>query len=91
MNLNELASKVNSSDFNKLKLLEEMHECGELLVKTMTKPKEQQDIPHLIEEIGDLIVRAKIVAFMYGEEAVNKRIAEKEEVLTNYYRKKLKL
>lgn len=89
MTVQEVAIKVNSEQFNKLKLLEEMHECGELLVKTMTKPKHQQDHKHLIEELGDLIVRAKIVAKMIGEDEVNNRIKEKENLLMEYYTSKL--
>lgn len=87
--LGEIAIKANTPEFNKLKLLEEIHECGELLVKSMTKAKELQDTNHLIEELGDLILRANIVAYMIDYEAVNKRIKQKSSILTEYYSKKI--
>lgn len=89
MTLEELAIKANTEEFNKLKLLEEFHECGELLVKTLTKPKHLHDISHLIEELGDVIVRANIVAEILGRDKVNARIASKTDTLTKHYINKI--
>lgn len=88
-NLGEIAQKANGDMFNVLKLLEEIHECGELLVKTITKSKEQQDEKHLIEELGDLILRANIVAYSLGFEKINERIKFKTQLLSKYYSEKL--
>ena len=90
MTLEELAIKCNTEEFNKLKLLEEFHECGELLVKTLTKSKDQHDIPHLIEELGDVIVRANIVAEILGRDKIDARIAYKKDMLMKHYSNKLK-
>lgn len=89
MELKELALRVNGPDYNKLKLLEEIHETGEVLVKTMTKKgKNLPPEENLIEELGDLIVRAKILAYQIGEDRVNERIAKKEATLHEYYKDK---
>ena len=87
--IEELAVLANTEQFNKLKLLEEIHECGELVVKSMTKPPEQQDKEHLVEELGDLIIRAKILAHMIGKDLVENRIKQKEEMLCEHYKNKI--
>lgn len=72
--------KANSVDYNKLKAVEEMTELNEVLIKSMTKmPKYRPSDESIIEEIGDTILRLNVIKHMYGAEAVDARIAYKQQ------------
>ena len=66
-----------------LKTAEELFELGEILIKMVTKPQGNEDrIPHLIEEAGDVILNVKILASkLYIEDEVEKRVEDKLNTL----------
>jgi hypothetical protein len=94
MDLGQLAVEANKDrpNFNKLKLLEEIHEFSELLVKSMTKTGDNAvSKERLAEEFGDLIVRGFVYLAEEGlEDAVESRIESKMETLEKHYRERLK-
>ena len=72
--------KANNVEYNKLKAVEEMTELNEVLIKSMTKrPDLRPDDKSVIEEIGDVFVRLNVIKHMYGAEAVDARIAYKQQ------------
>ncbi len=79
-------AKTNTSDFNKLKLVEELSELMEVLVKSHTKhPDNKPKMEKIVEELGDVSVRMAIFALEYGlEEAIEDRMYEKLTQLYGY-------
>lgn len=79
----EILTKVNDINFNILKVVEEMSETTELLVKSLTKAthlKQTKDL--LIEEIGDTLVRLAILVYQLDiDPEVNQRYHNKLRVL----------
>lgn len=52
----------NSEEYDLLKLAEECTELSEVLIKMVTKPnRKEEKMEHLIEEIGDVSLRARIL------------------------------
>ena len=80
--INIVASERNLS-YCYLKTAEELFELGEILIKMVTKPQGNEDrIPHLIEEAGDVILNVKILASkLYIEDEVEKRVEDKLNTL----------
>ena len=77
---------VNNATYNHSKLLEEVLELSEVLIKMINKsgskapPKEK-----LIEELGDVLFRAEVLILKEGlTEKVQERIENKIEQLTGY-------
>lgn len=70
--------ETNDPKYNILKVLEEMHEVGELLTKKLTKKgKYVPPDEKIIKEIGDLYLRLGPVARMFGEQAIQTHINQK--------------
>src|SRR5688572_20022956 len=82
----------NGEEFNHLKAIEELSELVEVLIKKITKrggTKEPSD-RSVIEEIGDVNLRLRILEYEYGVDLVRKREQEKllkwaEYIDTNRY------
>lgn len=53
----------NDPNYNLLKLAEECTELSDVLIKSVTKPNVDRN-EHLIEELGDVLLRATIVIRM---------------------------
>lgn len=86
----QLATEANSKAFNILKAVEEASELTEVLTKYLTKAEGYRPSNEKItEEIGDMIVRCKIIAKIFGEEEVERRVKDKSNLLCTYYAKKL--
>lgn len=84
--LQDLAIQVNSRIFNVLKVIEETSELNELLAKCLTKTgKDVPETSKVIEELGDTIVRCKILSRMLGDSEVEARIKFKEDMLYKHY------
>lgn len=66
MNIKENVKKVainRELSFCYKKLAEELFELGEVVMKQLNKPRESEErIPHLVEEIGDVILNASILS-----------------------------
>jgi NTP pyrophosphatase (non-canonical NTP hydrolase) len=79
----EIVAKERSLEYCYLKLAEELFELGEILIKQVTKPNGSEErIPHLIEELGDVMLNIKILASkLYIENEVKKRVEKKLETL----------
>lgn len=69
-----------------LKMLEECAELSEILLKYLTKrPENRPPLDKIVEELGDVIYRGKVLASkMNIEDKVNTRVSEKAEILFNW-------
>lgn len=72
-------TKVNNLEYNTLKLIEEMAETSEVLVKTLTKsPKYKPSKEKIVEEMGDLFLRFYVVMqHMNITDEVEQRVEDK--------------
>lgn len=58
----KLLNSKNTLEYDILKLAEESTELNDVLIKMVTKPNRRDDrIPHLIEELGDTLLRIQIL------------------------------
>lgn len=86
MNLKDKINTVSSErdlSYCYLKTAEELFELGEILLKQVTKPNGSEErIPHLIEEVGDVILNIKILnSKLQITDKVKKRVESKLETL----------
>lgn len=93
MTQNEVAEKMLkywSPEKNVLKVLEECAELSEVLLKFLTKTAEfKPPIEKITEEMGDVIVRCRVLAKGLGiEQDVENRISEKFAQIEEWMRKK---
>lgn len=75
----EQVTKERTLEYCYLKLAEELFELGELVIKQVTKPNGSEDrIPHLIEELGDVLLNSAILIEKLNiEDKVRDRIEKK--------------
>lgn len=76
--INELAEK-NTWEYNHLKAIEELIELSEVLIKKVTKrggEKEPTD-QSIIDEIGDVIIRIRVLQKLYGKISIQTRYIDK--------------
>lgn len=86
-------NKKTDKNFNYLKLIEEMGELQEVLIKPMTKEKNNFSKENRIDEIGDVLVR---LAFIIESEDISEEVSERIKVKLakhkkNFASKKYKL
>ena len=77
-------SKRNSKKYNMKKACEELSELNTVLMQTLNKwnsPDKRPDKQEIIDEIGDVLIRVRILALIVGDRAVKRRIIYK---LTKY-------
>jgi len=80
--IRDIVISNNTLDHDLLKLAEECTELSEVLIKMVTKPNRREEkIPHLIEEMGDVSIRGKILAQRLGLIA---HIKDREESKMRY-------
>lgn len=85
-----ILAKYNKRKYNVMKLLEELSELSEVLLKTETKIPEKRPDPQLIiEEIGDVFLRLGI--YMEMQDGGTEEIMDKVEERINYKANKLLL
>lgn len=78
--------KNNSYEYNVLKLLEEMSELSEVLLKTLTKrPDYRPPLEKLVEETGDVELRLAVFKEMIGSDLVDQRVEKKQQSLSRYF------
>lgn len=70
----------NESQYNLLKASEECQELGLVLTQKALKPS-KVDEQEIIDEIGDVIIRLKVLKKLYSKEKIKARVNEK---LTSY-------
>lgn len=72
-------AEYNTKQYNYSKLCEELFELGEVCMKTINKKqKSQPPIEKIIEEVGDVIVRIRVLCQVEGIFGpVSNRIGEK--------------
>ncbi len=82
----KMLANTNNSDFNKLKLCEELAELSEVLIKSHTKhPDNKPPMEKIVEELGDVSIRMAIFALEHGiESQIEDRIFSKLERLLEY-------
>lgn len=80
--------ETNEWDYNIDKTIEELLELAEVLMKRKLKgnsefaPKKQA----IIDEIGDVEIRIRVLRKLLGEEAIDKRIEEKLAKFEGFYK-----
>lgn len=84
-NFVKLIIENNKREYNYLKLIEELTELNEVLIKRITKKSENAPSKDkLIEEMGDVLLRMKVVAQLENISAdVNKRVNDKADKIVN--------
>lgn len=86
MNLKEKINIVASErevSYCYLKTAEELFELGEILLKQVTKPQGGEErIPHLIEELGDVVLNILILSEKLDiDDEVHERVEDKLKTL----------
>lgn len=89
MGYNEIVNQVatyNRPEYNFTKLAEELFELGEVCMKMVNKkPDKQPPKEKLVEELGDVIIRCKILSIQEGiTDGVNTRANDKALQLLGY-------
>lgn len=77
----------NESQFNYLKLLEELAELTEVIIKRVNKQIQYKpSMEKIIEETGDVLIRLRIFCRAEGiADAVNQRVITKLTKLNGYF------
>ena len=70
----KVLAETNNHQYNVLKAVEEMSELSTVLTQHLTKGAQMDDI---IDEIGDVIFRVKVLKHMFGKERVDRRVKNK--------------
>lgn len=73
----------NSFDYNRLKAAEELMELALALQQQVLKPAKVTD-KQVTDEIGDVILRIKVLKKLYDISEIKKRIALKQSQFINY-------
>lgn len=89
MEYNEIAQMIiryNEPKYNFSKLAEELFELGEVCMKMINKkPDKQPPKGKLIEEMGDVLLRCKVICLQENiAVGVNERVLAKGNQLYNY-------
>lgn len=75
-NILETLAGYNSYEYNLRKCAEEASELSTIILQSLNKPGFIPD-NKIIEEIGDLDLRLKILKIMFGKDKVNERKSNK--------------
>lgn len=83
----KLLAKTNKDNFNESKLLEELIELSEVLIKRKNKTAEYAPkLYKVIEEIGDVQIRLSVLIEQLNlKESIKERITLKSIELKGYY------
>lgn len=78
-------AETNDYKYNLLKTVEELSELSEVLMKKVLKvDKKQPTDEEIIDEIGDVYIRIKVLSKLFNEKAVSKRIRLKLRKFREY-------
>lgn len=80
----------NTIQFNILKAIEECQELGLILTQYLTKPHKVLE-DNITDEIGDVIVRIKVLKQMFPKGKIKKRVNDKLLMIYNDKKDKSKL
>lgn len=83
----KILAETNDYNYNIDKVVEELLELAEVLVKRRLKegtPKNPSD-ESIIEEIGDVKIRLEVLEILFGVDNVNKRVRDKITKYLQYY------
>lgn len=83
----EKLSVHNTKNYNLLKASEECQELALILLQKLTKPARVND-QQIINEIGDVIVRIKVLKRFYSKKKINQRVNDKLSNLDTYIKTK---
>jgi len=78
---------VNDIEYNLTKTAEEMQELALILIQKNNKPNQISD-EKIIEEIGDVIIRLKVLKKQYPKELITERINYKLNKFFTYIKEK---
>jgi len=70
----KILAETNDRTYNILKMIEECGELATVLAQSLTKGAKEKD---MIDELGDVVFRAKILSHLFGKDKVNKRVEYK--------------
>jgi len=73
----------NDYKYNLLKAAEELQELS-LVLTQMTLKKEKVDIQEVIDEIGDVKIRLKVLSHFFNNKKIKQRIQYKLDKLKSY-------
>ena len=76
----------NNKKYNLLKCAEELSELQTVLLQNINKEKEI-DIQHIIDEIGDCIIRLSVLKLIYNKSLIEERINYKLNKFRIYIKK----
>jgi len=76
-------SQSNEYEYNLLKASEELQELSLALTQLVNKPN-KVDTQEIIDELGDVTIRLKILKELFDKEAVKKRIKYKISKFKSY-------
>ena len=85
----KLLSETNNPDYQLLKACEELSELTTALLQYVNKKGTKTTKKDVIDEIGDVKIRIKVLEKTFGEKAVNKRFNFKINKFKKYFQKKL--
>lgn len=74
-------AETNEYNYNILKAIEECTELATILTQHLTKGCNYQDI---IDEIGDVKLRVKVLENLFNKDSIDKRIAHKAKKIEGY-------
>lgn len=73
----------NTKSYNLLKASEECQELGLVLSQKVLKPTKVND-QEIIDEIGDVIIRLRVLKKLYSKSKITKRINDKLTAFDSY-------
>lgn len=78
--------ETNDYEYNLLKTVEELSELSEVLMKKVLKSEKEKEPSDqsIIDEIGDVYIRIRILSRLFGEEAVSERVNFKLDKFETY-------
>jgi hypothetical protein len=82
----DLLTKIafhNPYDYNILKAVEELNELSTALAQSFTKPNKLSE-QEIIDEIGDVEIRLKILKILFSKRKVDERVQKKLKAYKNY-------
>lgn len=78
--------KHNTYEYNLLKASEELQELSLILLQKINKPQKVKNSA-IIDEIGDVDIRLRVLKEMFSKKAVKRRIKDKEAKFEEYQKK----
>ncbi len=76
-------AETNSREYNLLKAAEELNELSLVLIQLVNKPNKVKE-QEVIDEIGDVCIRIKVLKHLFNRQSISKRILFKTNNFKRY-------